>query len=121
MKKVIFNIGLVAALFCAVQPSFGLTAQEGVDAYSKNDFPAALVIFEKLASEGDAFSEYNLGVFYRDGLGVARDYRKAKEFFEKAAAQGLAIAQVNLGDLYEKGNGVIQDYSKAFSWFEKGR
>ena len=42
----------------------------------------------------------NLGWLYRNGLGVAQDYAKAREWYEKAAAKGDASAMTNLGLLY---------------------
>ena len=47
---------------------------------------------------------------YYNGLGVEKDYQKAKEWYEKAAAQGNARAQTNLGDMYYNGEGVSQNY-----------
>ena len=61
----------------------------------------------------------NLGLLYRDGLGVTQDYAKAREWCEKAADKGDAGAMVTLGLLYHNGQGVAQDYAKAREWFEK--
>jgi len=63
---------------------------------------------------------FDLGVLYRDGLGVAQDYDKARELFQKAADAGDADAMNNLGALYGKGLGVAQDYGKAREWYQKG-
>jgi len=59
----------------------------------------------------------NLGVMYRDGKGVTRDYAEAVKWFRPAAAQGNAYAQFNLGVMYRDGKGVIQDYVRAHMWF----
>ena len=63
--------------------------------------------------------QYNLGILYANGQGVAQDYGKARASWEKAAAQGHAQAQFNLGALYYNGEGVPRDISKAREWFEK--
>ena len=62
-------------------------------------------------------AQYNLGVLYRDGAGVAQDLTKAVEFFQLAADQGFPNAQYNLGLLYCEGIGVAQDLTKAVEFF----
>lgn len=74
---------------------------------------------QRLANQGDADAQHNLGWLYQEGEGVRQDYAKAKEWYEKAANQGYADAQYNLGQLYRKGEGVRQNDTKAFEWFEK--
>ena len=61
----------------------------------------------------------SIGLMYRDGLGVPRDYGKAREWFEKAAATGHNGAMVSVGWIYQHGQGVPQDYAKAREWYEK--
>ena len=46
---------------------------------------------------------------YRNGWGVAQDYKEAVKWYRLAAAQGYAMAQSNLGSKYAKGQGVAQD------------
>ena len=41
-------------------------------------------------TEGGADAQNSLGVVYKNGEGVLRDHKKARELYEKAAAQGLA-------------------------------
>ena len=62
--------------------------------------------------------QYNLGVMYHYGEGVAQDFTKAREWFELAAAQGYAEGQFNLGAMYQEGQGVAQDFTKAREWWE---
>ena len=70
-----------------------------------------------MAETGDASAQFNLGVMYDNGLGVAQDYAAAASWYRKAADQGNASAQLNLGLLYAKGQGVAQDYVQAHKWF----
>lgn len=65
------------------------------------------------AESGDAESQNDLGVIYRDGLGVERDYKVAAIWFRKAAGQGLAFSQTSLGVMHEEGQGVPRDYHEA--------
>ena len=73
----------------------------------------------RLANQGNAQAQSNLGVMYYEGKGVRQDYQKAVEWYTKAANQGNAHAQYNLGVMYDEGKGVRQDYQKAVEWFTK--
>ncbi|MCX5831033.1 MAG: tetratricopeptide repeat protein [Deltaproteobacteria bacterium] len=66
-----------------------------------------------LAEQGDAASQFNVGLIYYSGQGVSRDYLEALNWFSKAALQGHTIAQYNIGYMYEKGEGTPQDYVEA--------
>jgi len=73
----------------------------------------------KLASQGNASAQYNLGVLYSNGGKIPRDYRQAMEWYMKAIEQGHATAQCNVGSMYYYGKGVPQDYQGAMEWFLK--
>jgi len=51
----------------------------------------------KAAEQGDAMAQFNLGVMYDEGQGVARDDAKAVEWYTKAAEQGDSRAKFNFG------------------------
>jgi TPR repeat protein len=87
--------------------------------YQAKDYPAAFQIFKKLASQGLAGAQTDLGHMYAQGYGVPRDYKQAAYWYQKAADQGNANAQVLLGYMYRDGTGVQKDEVKAFSWHEK--
>ena len=53
----------------------------------------------KLAEQGYANAQYNLGVCYYNGEGVERDYEQAVYWYEKTAEQGQEFAQYNLKKL----------------------
>jgi TPR repeat protein len=57
-------------------------------AVKKRDYATALRIIRPLAEKGDATAQYNLGVFYDNGLGVTQDHVRALMWFNLAAAQG---------------------------------
>jgi hypothetical protein len=57
----------------------------------------------KLAQEGDAASQLNLGAFYESGDGVEQDFDKAFSWYAKAAIQGDSVAAWKLGDFHSKG------------------
>ncbi|MCB1099757.1 MAG: sel1 repeat family protein [Verrucomicrobiae bacterium] len=68
--------------------------------------------YQKAAQLGDAQSQNQLGIKFRDGRGVSKDPDNALKWFSAAAAQRYSPAMVNLGIMYEDGNGkpVKQDY-----------
>ena len=104
--------------------------------------------FEKSAEQGDAYSQYVLGIRYTSGNGVAKDIKKAEKWLRKAAEQGDQHSQFKLGLLlkddkesakwfresakqgnvqatfflgllYYHGKGLSQDYKQAEKWFKR--
>lgn len=53
-------------------PGFSADFQEGLDAYNRGDYQAALREMRPLAEQGDARAQVNLGYMYEKGLGVAQ-------------------------------------------------
>jgi TPR repeat protein len=72
-----------------------------------------------IAQQGNANAQYNMGVLYDDGYGVARDYATAMQWYKKAAAQHYAKAEHNLGMMYADGHGVAKNMDKAAYWFKR--
>jgi uncharacterized protein len=96
-----------------------LIYQLGRSYAKKNDFKSAFVQYQKAADQGYVLAEYNLGVLYEKGWGVAKDDARAVTWYRKAAEQGMALAQSNLGNMYRNGQGVSQDYPEALRWLHK--
>ena len=88
----------------------------GLDAYDRNDFEAALAVWQPLAEQGDARAQFNLGVLYFNGQGVSYDPGEAVEWYRAAADQGYGPAQANLALMYETGQGLLQNYVEAYKW-----
>ena len=95
-------------IFSAVVFLIALTApawagyDEGVAAYIRGDFAAALREWRPLAKLGQPNAQNYLGVMYQNGQGVQQDYVEAVRWYRKAAEQGDAITQYNLGVMYLK-------------------
>jgi len=53
------------------------------------DFNKAFYWYKKAADAGLASSQFNLGLMYVKGQGVAKDLTKAKELFRQACENGL--------------------------------
>ena len=71
------------------------------------------------AEQGYADAQYNLGLIYYEGEGVAQDYEEAAKWYRKAAEQGYISAQIALGGIYYCGQGVPLNYLDAIKWFRK--
>jgi TPR repeat protein len=102
---------LIAALLCllflsATQSFAGMT-------------PAEVKQFEQdkaLAEMGHPTGQYNLGVCYERGEGVARDAAQAAIWYRRAATQGNMNAQFKLGFFHSQGLGVAKDDVQAIFW-----
>jgi len=84
-----------------------------------NDPAMAAGWFYRAAEQGYADAQFNLGLLYANGDGVAQDMEEAAELFMLAAEQGHVDAENNLGAMYYTGEGVARDEQKAIEWFEK--
>ena len=73
----------------------------------------------KLAEQGYARAQSNLGLMYVRGEGVQQDYKTAVMWYTKAAKQGDADAQDNLGRAYANGWGVPENDKTAVMWYTK--
>jgi localization factor PodJL len=73
--------------------------------------------FQKAAREGSQEAQFNVGILYAEGMGVAQDYDEALIWFGRAAEQGLANAQYNLAAIHEHGLVGPPDTEKAREWY----
>ena len=73
-----------------------------------NEKHSDFIALQRLAEQGDTTAQFDLGVAYENGQGVAQNYAKAIELYTKAAGQGDSDAQNNLGRMYDEGKGVDQ-------------
>ncbi len=74
---------------------------------------------EKIANEGDAKTQYDLGECYHRGIGVDISYEKAIKWWRKSAIQNNADAQYSMGLCYYKGEGVDKNTTIVKYWLEK--
>ena len=100
-------------LFLLIGAVFQLPAQQS-EADRK-----LLAHFRAEAEKGDALAQYNVGICYANGQGVAKDYLEAVKWLRKAAEQNLAQAQFILGGRYGLGEGVAKDEAEAVKWYRK--
>ena len=70
--------------------------EDGVAAYEKSDYAAALKFWGPLSEQGDADAQHNLGLMHYEGWGVPWDIVKAHMWLSLAATQGDFAAQKTL-------------------------
>ncbi len=107
----------LAGVFAAALSTPALADFEaGWGAYQQGDFATALAVWRPLAEAGDARAQFNLGVMFDQGRGVARDRESAIRWWRKASEQGMTRAMHNLANIYIAGDGAAQDYEEALKW-----
>jgi TPR repeat protein len=117
MKSIRFSLLAMLALAAAV-PAAAMQAKsvrDGIEAWQRSDYAAAVAIWRPLAAKGDADAAFNLGQAYRLGRGVPVDLSAAKTWLEKAAKAGHLDAETTLGLLlFDSGN-----HSGGIQWLKK--
>jgi len=73
----------------------------------------------KLAEQGLAGAQFNLGVMYDKGRGVPHNDAEMVKWWRNAAEQGNAEAQFELGVAYIVGRGVPKNDAEAVKWWRK--
>ena len=73
----------------------------------------------RLAEQGVAFAQFDLGLIYYYGQNVPQSYVEAAKWMRKAADLGDARSQVVVGGLYFNGDGLPQNYGEAMKWYRK--
>lgn len=106
-----------AGLAMLALPALADDYDDGWAAIQNGDFDSAFTILKPLAEQGHIEAQFNLGVMYFQGDGVAKDDAAATNWFRKAAEQGHATAQTILAWRYEASEGVAQDYKQAARWY----
>ncbi len=91
---------------------------DGAAAYEAGDYGEAAHIWRPLAEGGDAMAQFNLGLLYETGRGVAEDAAEAASWYGRAAGQGMTAAQYNLAVLFQTGRGVPTEPETALYWLE---
>lgn len=93
--------------------------RQALAAQSGGDYTTAVTLWKTLAGQGDPVAQYNLGMLYRQGVGVAIDNTLSRYWLALAARQGLAeaYAQINTGSLAPAGKTApVAQKSAAQDW-----
>lgn len=80
------------------------------------DYSKALEYFERAAELGSAEAQYNLGIFYRDGIGLEKSLEKAMHWLEQCAQQDFPAAQAELSVCLMNEDNPEQSNIQAMKW-----
>lgn len=68
------------------------------------------------AERGVAEDQYQLGLRYEKGIGIAQSYSEAARWYQLSAMQGYREGLYKLCEMSEEGHGLPQDYQEALRW-----
>ncbi len=112
----LFLLVLLPALFA---PHTRADYSQGVEALELDDYALAFKMFTQSATAGDPKSQTRLGTMYEQGLGLAKNPKRAADWYEKAADAGEPEAQTHLARLYRNGKGIPRDEKRAVYWYAR--
>jgi TPR repeat protein len=81
------------------------------------DYEKAFALNMEAAEHGVAYAAYTVGIWYRDGLGVAKNREKALSWYRKAYEMGEKEAAIDIGYAYDLGLAVKVDPAEALRWY----
>lgn len=93
--------------------------QLSMQAYVRGNFSKAVTLLQDLANKGSAKAQGRLGWMYERGIGVERDYDRAREWYETAMKSNNGFAFVRRGYMFERGLGELQDYARAVNYYHR--
>ena len=96
-KLRLFRQACLAASLAVLAGPVHAGVKDGVDAWSRGDYEAAVSEWEAPAAAGDADALFNLAQAYRLGRGVAMDLGRAESLYARAAALGHVRAADTYG------------------------
>ena len=93
------------------------TYQKGFQALEQRDYKTALYYLSLFAANGDNKANYNLGIMYRDGLGVKKNDVQSLAHFIGAAENGHMLGNYAVGLAFLTGKGSDIDVEAAIHYF----
>ena len=115
IKKIITGLTLSFLLSSGVASAADFN--KGTQAMNSGDYKIAMAELKPLAEQGDASSQYNVGVMYEYGYGVPENDKIAVKWYTRAAEQGMPHARFALGTMYDNGTGVPENDKTAVKWY----
>ena len=103
-------------------PFEDLTIEEIREQAHKNNiehnYEKAFSLFMEGAKRGDGISQYYLGSFYFNGIGIKKDNETSFFWIKQAAEKYTTRAMNLLGDFYLNGIGVSKNNIEAIKWYK---
>ncbi len=91
----------------------------GFHALEQRDYKTALYYLSLFAANGDAKAQYNLGIMYREGLGVKKDAVQSLIHFVEAAESGHMLGNYAVGLAFLSGKGSEIDAETAIHYLSE--
>lgn len=95
-------------------PVYAVTDADG-DKVTAEDYSANMA----QARQGEATSQYMIGLCYLAGAGVEQNTSEAWKWLARAAEQGNENAQFQIGKMYDAGIGVSRSDKEAAYWYRR--
>ncbi|MET0066512.1 MAG: tetratricopeptide repeat protein [Candidatus Thiodiazotropha sp.] len=92
--------------------------EEGMTALQAEDYRAASRLFKRMAMRDHVEAQYQLGLLYLAGQGVAQDVDQGVDWLKRAAEGGSYKAANELSQIYLSGKGLPRDETEAVKWLE---
>ncbi len=108
---------LIVMLCFLVAPAWAQDHSNDLEVTQSTDFATSLSEWRKMAEQGQAIAQYNLGIIYEYGRGVKQNDVEAVKWYRKASVQGVSVAQYKLGVMYDNGWGVPPSDTEAVKWY----
>ncbi len=96
-----------------------LTLRDCKASYAGRDYRTAMNCFARLAQQGSAEAQYQMGQMMFNGRGTTKNIYGAYPWFEKAAKQGHMKSQAFLGYMHANGVGAKKDEKRAVIYYTK--
>ena len=91
----------------------------GFQALEHRDYKKALYYLSLFAANGDSKANYNLGIMYREGLGVEKNDVQSLIHFIEAAENGHMLGNYAVGLAFLMGKGSNVDAEAAIHYFSE--
>ncbi len=113
-----FRVRSLIAMCCLLAtPIWAQDHNSGFEETQPADFASATSEWRRMAEQGQAAAQYNLGIMYEYGRGVRQNDVEAAKWYRKASVQGVSVAQYKLGIMYDNGWGVPPSDTEAVRWY----
>ena len=112
------NLELANNWFCKASEQGHPNAQYEV-ALREKDKSRAFSLMKNAADHGIREAIFQLGIYYRNGIGCDSTITKGTELVLKSAQMGDGDAQVRIALCYEEGDGMPKSVAESFKWFKK--
>jgi len=109
MRRTLMALAIALGLLAGAPAVAGDFYHLGHHALKRGDYARALKMLSFLAVNDDPRAQYDMGLFYREGIAVEQNDIEALGWFLKAAEKGHMLAQYAAGLAFYNGKGSAPD------------